>query len=444
MRKGLFASLLGLLLLAFTGSVRAEVPTAMYGGNGGHNNGDSINDGWLVTLNDSNAAVTPVGHPDNVKRLSGIAFNSAGALYATTLTGGGFPPPPPSLISHLIKINPDTGAQLEDIGAITDGAGGPAISIADLAFQPCTDVLYGVRAPVDGLGGEGNIYTIDTATGVATLVGKTGLFFGSIAFAPNGTLYMSGAGFGPPNLLLTLNPVNAAVQSSVTTAHGYGALGIRRTDGVIFGGTGDSGNVYKVDPATGAETFVGNTGQNFVGDFDFRPVGGPVPGPQLNCLSPALVWIGLKNSDDVGTKFDLLAEVLHNNIVIGSGELDSVPGGSSGFNNAKLRAISLALSSVGNLEGGDTVCIRLSVRIATKVAGHRSGTARLWFNDAAANSRFDLRVGTFDAYVFLRDNFILGNLPGTVRKSVDVFVDKLRDGNAWKPFGTWCFTYEVD
>jgi hypothetical protein len=27
----------------------------------------------------------------------------------------------------------------------------------------------------------------------------------------------------------------------------------------------------------------------------------------------------LKNSDDVGTKFDLLAEVLHNDVVVGSG-----------------------------------------------------------------------------------------------------------------------------
>jgi hypothetical protein len=218
---------------------------------------------------------------------------------------------------------------------------------------------------------------------------------------------------------------------------------VRRTDGVIFGGTGDSGNIFKVDPATGAETFVGNTGQNFVGDIDFRPVGGPVPGTQLNCLSPALVWIGLKNSDDVGTKFDLLAEVLHNNVVIGSGELDSVPGGSSGFNNARLRAISLAVSSAPAVEPEDTICLRLSVRIATKVAGHRSGTARLWYNDAAADSRFDFRLGTVDQYYYLWNNFILVQSPGSgPKKTADVFVDKLRDGNAWKPLGKWCLVVD--
>lgn len=51
----------------------------------------------------------------------------------------------------------------------------------------------------------------------------------------------------------------------------------------------------------------------------------------------------LENSDDVGTRFDLRAEVSRNGVVIGSGQLDGVSGGSSGFNNADLRTINLAL-----------------------------------------------------------------------------------------------------
>ena len=129
--------------------------------------------------------------------------------------------------------------------------------------------------------------------------------------------------------------------------------------------------------------------------------------------------------------------------MVGSGELDSVPGGSSGFNNAKLRAISIALSSVQSVEPADTICLRLSVRIATKVAGHRSGTARLWYNDAAADSRFDFRIGSVDQYYYLWNNFILVQSPGSgPRRSADVFVDKLKDGNAWKPFGTWCLVVD--
>ena len=56
----------------------------------------------------------------------------------------------------------------------------------------------------------------------------------------------------------------------------------------------------------------------------------------MTAVGPANVWIGLKNSDDVGTRFDLLAEVLKNGTVIGSGQVNSVSGGSSGFNNAIL------------------------------------------------------------------------------------------------------------
>jgi prolyl-tRNA editing enzyme YbaK/EbsC (Cys-tRNA(Pro) deacylase) len=79
------------------------------------------------------------------------------------------------------------------------------------------------------------------------------------------------------------------------------------------------------------------------------------------------------------------------------------------------------------------------VRIATKIAGHRSGTARLWYNDAAANSRLDARIGTADVNLYLLNGFALGTVPGVgPKKTVDVFVDKAVNGNPWKPFGTWC------
>ena len=129
---------------------------------------------------------------------------------------------------------------------------------------------------------------------------------------------------------------------------------------------------------------------------------------QLTELGPAGIWLGLKNSDDVGTKFDLLAEVLKNGAVVGSGQLDNVPGGSSGFNNAVLRTIDLALSSTVSCGVGDTLSIRLSVRIAVGVPGHRSGTARLWFNDAAASSRFSATIGGIASDYFLLDGFALG------------------------------------
>src|SRR5262249_19019836 len=98
------------------------------------------------------------------------------------------------------------------------------------------------------------------------------------------------------------------------------------------------------------------------------------------------VWIGLKNSDDIGTNFDLRVNVLRNGSTIATGELDAIPGGSSGFNNAVLRTINASLASVPTFGAGDQLGVQLLVRIAQGVSGHRAGTARLWYNDASANS----------------------------------------------------------
>jgi hypothetical protein len=153
---------------------------------------------------------------------------------------------------------------------------------------------------------------------------------------------------------------------------------------------------------------------------------------------PSNIWLGLKNSDDVGTKFDVLVEVVKNGVVVGSGQASGVPGGSSGFNNAVQRTVGVAFSGPTAFGPGDTLGVRLSVRIATGVSGHRSGTARLWFNDAAANSRWEMVVNGATRTLYLTSGSTLRAAAGTGPKStVDVFVDRLVGGNAFKPFGTW-------
>jgi len=249
----------------------------LYGGLGGHNNGDSTNDGALVTVNQSTGVTTVVGHPAGVARISGLDFGLDGVLLASDLRpGGGFPPPTGPRFSDLITIDPISGALLTTVPILAPG--GP-LSIADLAVQPSTGVIYGITTP-DGAGPPGQLYTI-SRTGAATLVGDENAFFASIAFAPNGTLYMSAANLGPgapvQPTLRTLNPANGAGLTSVSTADFFGALAVRPTDGAIFGGTGDSSGLFIVNPATGAETLIGNTGRNFIGDLAFRPNAIPEP-----------------------------------------------------------------------------------------------------------------------------------------------------------------------
>ena len=102
----------------------------------------------------------------------------------------------------------------------------------------------------------------------------------------------------------------------------------------------------------------------------------------LSALDPAKVWVGLRNSDDVGTRFDLKAEVYAGETLIGSGQLDGVAGGSSGFNNAKLDSIRLTLPAPVDIAPGSALSI--SALRAHRVLGqdpwfrHGQTVARRW------------------------------------------------------------------
>jgi hypothetical protein len=165
------------------------------------------------------------------------------------------------------------------------------------------------------------------------------------------------------------------------------------------------------------------------------------------CASPAKVWIGLANSDDVGIKFDLLATVYVNGAPVGSGQLNSVPGGSSGFNNASLQTIPVNLTGGPvTVHSGDTLAVQISARNACAGSGHNSGRARLWYNGQPidsgagreAGSRFDASVvGSAHDY-FLRSGFTLSTTPGSSRTSVDVSAGV--KCSPFASFGTWSET----
>jgi hypothetical protein len=89
---------------------------------------------------------------------------------------------------------------------------------------------------------------------------------------------------------------------------------------------------------------------------------------------------------------------------------------------------------------GDALSIKLSVRAGA--TGHRSGTARLWLNDSAANSRFDATSDGVTIDFYLLDGFVLGTNPGPgPKRTIDVLVDRAVSGNPFKPLGTWSKTF---
>src|SRR5437762_7045884 len=124
MTSKLLIALAGTVLLANTSGAIAD--SILFGGIGGHNISAgpeaSANDGSLAIVDQNTAAITIVGHPANVARISGLAFDSTGALFATTQPSGGFPPPPgPTGPSDLLRLDPTTGAIISSVPVTASG-----------------------------------------------------------------------------------------------------------------------------------------------------------------------------------------------------------------------------------------------------------------------------------------------------------------------------------
>jgi hypothetical protein len=266
MKSILFKTLVvtSLLLLA---SQQHLAQTTLYGGIG---RGSPENPGSLITIDQATGAGTVVGHPDSVPGLTGLAFDTSGALYGTTISGTLFT----GRFSKLVRIDPNTGAQIGTALDITSG--GSPIAITDLAVQPGTERLYGNF--LDETNFINSIYVIDPTTGVASLVGSTGVTGATLAFGPDGTLYQTSAVFDEvgnfiEGFLNTLDPNTGAIltTSAPFTLHHVGGLGVRPTDGVIFASGGDEGDIYTLSP-TGTQVLVGFTEVGGVGDIAFTPL----------------------------------------------------------------------------------------------------------------------------------------------------------------------------
>lgn len=161
----------------------------------------------------------------------------------------------------------------------------------------------------------------------------------------------------------------------------------------------------------------------------------------LTALGPVKVWIGLRNSDDVGTSFDLRADAYLGSDLVGSGQVNGVAGG-SGFNNARLATVPLSFHQPVEAPGAH-LRLELSARIACSGRTHTSGAARLWFNDAQANSRVGVTVDGLAKDYYLRSGAALAATPGSGPKTtVDVSLDSKSPCSArpFEPFGAWSIT----
>jgi hypothetical protein len=233
------------------------------------------NRGALITINQATGAGALIGPGVGpVAGLTGLAFDTAGALFGSTLSDPFFEPGAGGAPT-LVRLDVHTGVVLAS-APIT--LGGSALAINDLAAQPGTGLLFGTSLSTTTF--VNSIYTIDKGTGVATLVGSTGVTGETLAFGPDGTLYQTSSVFGAQGFLQgflnTLNPATGAVlttSAAFTLAH-VGGLAVRPTDGAIFATGGQGGDLYRLS-ASGQQTFVGLSGRGGVGDIAFVVVPEP-------------------------------------------------------------------------------------------------------------------------------------------------------------------------
>lgn len=162
--------------------------------------------------------------------------------------------------------------------------------------------------------------------------------------------------------------------------------------------------------------------------------------------APAVIILGLANSDDIGTKFDVQLEVYKNASLIASGELIGASGRGSGRNNTVLDVIQLSLPAPVSFFGGDTLSIKLSMRITCTGGTHASGRARFYYYEnisgALFSSFFDATFYGVTSSYFLRDGFGLGTTPDFSPKTIDLALDSKKPcpTRPYKPLGTWSIT----
>jgi hypothetical protein len=111
------------------------------------------------------------------------------------------------------------------------------------------------------------------------------------------------------------------------------------------------------------------------------------------------VWLGLKNSDDQGTNFDIRAEVYRNGNLLSIGLTQCVTGVTRNPANAKEVTLpfSAFLATVFN-GTTDVMSLKILTRIGTDASGARCGShnnavgLRLYFDAGSQSSRFNAAI----------------------------------------------------
>jgi len=161
---------------------------------------------------------------------------------------------------------------------------------------------------------------------------------------------------------------------------------------------------------------------------------------RLAVLGVARLWLGLKNSDDQGARFDVRVQVEKDGVPVATGELHCVTGIVRNPDKALEVIVPFPTDPAIAVGAGDVITV--SVRAGTTptgafCGGHASATGvRLYYDSATRPARVgELYLhrasgGTFDSIAPLAGPPALKDSPATT----------LSGGNPWRLAGTWALT----
>jgi hypothetical protein len=191
----------------------------------------------------------------------------------------------PGKVSYTITNTFDpTTAQLATLSLGTGAAtlvGSPLPQALNIMGMTCSPggSLYAIGQSDSGAPNFNSLYAVNRETGVASLIGPTGVldlgdpsgfsgFLMALAFAPDGTLY----GVNSKSTLFSVSPLTG-VATPVVTLVGVPfvmGLAIDRNGTFYVADFAPESKIYTVDLDTGVATLILNTGLPFVHNIAFR------------------------------------------------------------------------------------------------------------------------------------------------------------------------------
>jgi len=258
------------------------------------------------------------------------------------------------------------------------------------------------------------------------------------------------------NVVATPNPVAINTPSTVTATITDSLSGIASAQYNIDGGSFNSisgtfgGTTVNVSVSIPAFTTTGTHNVCVRGTDAAGNVGAATCRAIL--IPVTTVFIGLKNSDDQGTNFDLQVDMLRNGTVVASGLTRCITGVTRNESQAKQVAVTFTSVSSTAPVSGDVIALRVSTRIGTNAdgtscGGHANATGlRLYYDSTAAPSHFSPAIplsSTSDLYLHTTgtvDSFNTTAPAGTTSKSKDSAGIAFSQGNALQVVGTWSIT----